>query len=408
MRASDVPTPREVRLADLVGSGRDVPYHAVRLCAPLSVEPGSALRQGDARLEGVVPAGWVEDTASRALPCGRQRASGAWGADGGVVGALGGEPGDGGPSFDQAVVAGGYAWWYLDAISDDQKHGLTIIAFVGSVFSPYYAWKGRADPLDHCAVNVALYGPRSSRWAMTERDRAAVTRDRDWLVIGRSSLLWNGERLTIDIDERGSPLPLSIRGRVEVRSESINLRPFVLELQGRHLWRPIAPQARVAVDLDRPSLHWHGIGYFDHNRGDEPIERAFSDWTWSRAQTSGGSAILYEAGRRREEPLSMGLHSDRRGGVEERPLPPSAALPTTRWRLAQSTRADDGKASFVRVLEDTPFYARSTISHRLFAEQVLSVHEALSLDRFSNPAVRLMLPFRMRWRRSPRHLASPR
>ncbi len=37
--------------------------------------------------------------------------------------------------------AGGYAWWYVDALSDDGRHGLTLIAFIGSVFSPYYAWR---------------------------------------------------------------------------------------------------------------------------------------------------------------------------------------------------------------------------------------------------------------------------
>ena len=36
--------------------------------------------------------------------------------------------------------------------------GLTIIAFVGSVFSPYYHWSGRAEPENHVAINVALYG----------------------------------------------------------------------------------------------------------------------------------------------------------------------------------------------------------------------------------------------------------
>ena len=53
-------------------------------------------------------------------------------------------------SFDQPVAPGGYAWWYVDALSDDGRHGLTIIAFVGSVFSPYYAWSGAtrsAQPL---------------------------------------------------------------------------------------------------------------------------------------------------------------------------------------------------------------------------------------------------------------------
>ena len=76
-----------------------------------------------------------------------------------------------GPRFDLAVAPGGYAWWYLDALSDDGQHGLTIIAFIGSVFSPYYAWArertagGAAEALNHCAFNVALYGQASHGWA---------------------------------------------------------------------------------------------------------------------------------------------------------------------------------------------------------------------------------------------------
>jgi hypothetical protein len=63
-----------------------------------------------------------------------------------------------GPHFDHPVTPGGYAWWYVDALSDDGHHGLTIIAMIGSVFSPYYARqrrRGKADPLNHCGLNVA-------------------------------------------------------------------------------------------------------------------------------------------------------------------------------------------------------------------------------------------------------------
>jgi carotenoid 1,2-hydratase len=55
-------------------------------------------------------------------------------------------------------------------MSDDGQHGITLIAFVGSVFSPYYAWargRGRANPNNHCALNVAIYSKGQSRWAMT-------------------------------------------------------------------------------------------------------------------------------------------------------------------------------------------------------------------------------------------------
>jgi len=40
-------------------------------------------------------------------------------------------------------------------------------------------------------------------------------------------------------------------------------------------------------------------------------------------------------------------------------------------------------------------YARATIATRLFGEEALAVHETLSLDRFAQPWVRCMLPFRM-------------
>ena len=50
--------------------------------------------------------------------------------------------------------------------------------------------------------------------------------------------------------------------------------------------------------------------------------------------------------------------------------------------------------------EDTPFYARSLLASTLGGEPVRAMHESLSLDRFRNPMVRLMLPFRI-----PRPLA---
>ncbi len=63
-----------------------------------------------------------------------------------------------------SVPAGGYAWWYVDGVSDDGRHGITVIAFLGSVFSPYYAWSRDKDPIDHSAVNVVLYGrPKAGR-----------------------------------------------------------------------------------------------------------------------------------------------------------------------------------------------------------------------------------------------------
>ncbi|PPD44823.1 MAG: hydratase [Methylocystis sp.] len=280
-------------------------------------------------------------------------------------------------------------------MSDDGQYGLTVIAFIGSVFSPYYAWSGWADPLDHCAVNVALYGPRGARWAMTERGRQHVSRTRDALAIGPSSLEWRDGALAIRIDEISAPIPRRIRGEIIIEPRAINETQFMLEAQGRHVWRPIAPMARVSLNLDAPALKWSGHAYFDTNAGDEPLEGGFSFWTWSRATLSDGAAILYDAERRRESPLSLAMRFDAAGDLELLEPPPRALLPPTKWRVARHTRADDGAAQVLRSFEDTPFYSRSLISGKFHGERTDWVNESLSLDRFANPIVRLMLPFRM-------------
>jgi len=293
------------------------------------------------------------------------------------------------------MVPGGYAWWYLDALSDDGQHGLAIIVFLGSVFSPYYAWSGRRDPLDHCAVNAALYGPRDHLWAMTERGRRSLVRERRSLAIGASAISWDGSAFRIALDEISVPLPRRIRGSVRVDPLGVNPEPFALDSRGRHLWRPIAPCARVSVDFQAPDLRWSGKGYLDMNLGREPLEAGFHDWAWSRAVLDDGAAILYDAKRRDDAPLSLALRFDKSGRYERADAPRRAKLPLTRWRLPRATRSQDGEAAIVRELEDAPFYSRSLVSNRLFGAPALCMHESLSLDRFRNPIVRLMLPFRM-------------
>ena len=136
----------------------------------------SPLWSGLARVGGVLPPAGVADADPWALLRGRGDASGGGRADGSIVGTLGSRIAFVGPRFDVLVPPTGYAWWYVDAISEDGAYGLTIIGFVGSVFSPYYKASGRGDPENHASINVALYGPRGSRWCMTERPRTRLTR----------------------------------------------------------------------------------------------------------------------------------------------------------------------------------------------------------------------------------------
>ncbi len=244
-------------------------------------------------------------------------------------------------------------------------------------------------------MNVCLYGPRANRWAMTERKRGALDRDATTLAIGPSALSWDGGVLTIRINEISTPFFKPVTGVVRVEPMGVNRHVFDLSNAGRHTWRPIAPSAHVTAAFSQPGLRWSGDGYFDMNAGDEPLEEGFSDWTWSRAALSAGSTVLYDANPRIGDPLSMALRFDRHGGFEQAPPPPLAPLSRTGWRVARTTRSDDGVAAIAGNFEDTPFYARTLLDTRLFGERVTSMHESLSLDRFANPIVKCMLPFRM-------------
>ncbi|MBR0965067.1 carotenoid 1,2-hydratase [Bradyrhizobium diazoefficiens] len=302
-----------------------------------------------------------------------------------------------GPDFARIVPANGYAWWYVDALSDDGQNGITIIAFIGSVFSPYYALARRkkpADPLNHCAINVAVYRRGGNRWAMTERPRGAVSRTMDTFKVGPSHLSWDGKGLTIHVDEISVPIPGRLRGTIRLVPTAITPQAFTLNQDGNHQWWPIAPCARVQVRLDHPHLSWQGDGYFDMNHGDAPLEQGFVDWQWSRGAMRDGAAILYEALRRDGSRVDLAMTFDPDGRMQAFEPPPMVDLRRTGWRVARSVRSES-KANIVKTLEDAPFYARSVVSARLLGEPVTLMHESLALDRFRMPIVQAMLPFRM-------------
>ena len=291
----------------------------------------------------------------------------------------------------------GYAWWYVDALSADGKHGLTIIAFIGSVFSPYYALaraRGRGDPENHVCMNVALDGtPR--RWAMTERGRGALRRDAGEIAIGASTMRWTGDRLEITIDEPTVPLPGRIRGRVTVTPRVRGTRAFELDTAGQHHWQPIAPFSDVTADFEAPNLSWTGTGYFDTNRGSEPLETAFRSWTWTRFETENGARIVYDVTERSGafRPLSLAVDGH---GVREVPAPTMQPLPRTLWGVERSVPCDlAATPEATRVMENAPFYARTGIASTIDGRRLFGVNESLSLTRVANPIVRLMLPFKM-------------
>ena len=158
----------------------------------------------------------------------------------------------------------------------------------------------------------------------------------------------------------------------------------------------IAPCARVEADFSAPNLSWRGHGYLDFNTGAEPLEASFSRWNWSRASVPGGTAVLYDLRTREGEDVSLAILFDPKSGVTDFAPPPKTTLITSVWRMARETRSEDRDRTVVlKTLEDSPFYARSLVKATLFGERTVAMHESLDLDRFRNPIVQSMLPYRM-------------
>lgn len=264
----------------------------------------------------------------------------------------------------------------------------------------------QADPLDHCCINVALYGlgPRRGfkRWTMTERGKRHVGRSDREFVVGPSQLRWNGQSLLIDLCEVGAPVPHRVVGQVVVHPDWLSPARFALDEHARHHWGPIAPMARVEVRMQHPALSWQGHAYLDSNCGSEPlnkpVEPAFSEWDWSRTALPGERcAVVYDVRQSGQNNtgadrlLALQFHRD---GVEPFEAPGRHPLPRTGWRVRRAMRADEGP-TVVQTLEDTPFYSRSVLQTTLQGHAGLTMHESLSVPRLTSWLVQSMLPWKM-------------
>lgn len=232
---------------------------------------------------------------------------------------------------------------------------------------------------------------------MTERGQRSVQREARRFTVGPSSVRWERDALVLDLDEISVPIPRRIRGKVRVMPTALSTFVTPLDAGGRHRWGPIAPCARVEVALEHPAQRWSGHGYLDSNEGEEPIDRPFREWDWSRSNLRDGStAVLYDVQPKSGPDRVLALRFDRQGGVQTFEPPPRQTLPATLWRVPRRMRSDGAAVVQVeQTLEDAPFYSRAVLRSSLLGETVTSVHETLNVPRLVATSTQWMLPWRM-------------
>ncbi|WP_299615879.1 carotenoid 1,2-hydratase [uncultured Tateyamaria sp.] len=287
-------------------------------------------------------------------------------------------------------------------MSDCGTRAVSVIGFIGSVFSPWYRWSGRKNPQNHVCINVATYG-KGGRFTMTDRGASALRQTASRLEVGPSMMRWEDDTLVIDIDEVSSPPLISrMRGQIRVIPSAMTNVELALTPDDSHIWRPFAPRSRIEVDIDRPGWQWTGEGYFDANFGTRALEEDFSYWTWGRYPTGNGATCFYDATRLDGSELAAGFQFDEAGNATSIPLPPKAPIRRSLWAVKRETRADEGsKAKQVQNMLDAPFYSRSAVETTLNGIRTTGVHEALDLTRFRSPLLKPMLavrvPRRSKW-----------
>lgn len=291
----------------------------------------------------------------------------------------------------------------MDAVSSCGTRALSVIGFIGSVFSPWYAWSGRRDPANHCCINVATYG-RGGRFTMTDRGRAALRTDDGALTVGPSEMRWRDGKLVITVNEWGAlPMVTPVRGTITLTPQAITRVELPLTPDGAHVWRPFAPVATVDVALEAPGWQWQGHGYFDANFGTRALEQDFDVWTWARFPVTTGATCFYDATRVDGTRLAQAVRFDHAGAATEIAPPPLQRLNRSLWQVRRETRGDAGCAPRqVMPMLDAPFYARSMVRTVLDGAPSVGVHEALDLRRFRSALLKPMLavrvPRRAGWR----------
>jgi carotenoid 1,2-hydratase len=293
--------------------------------------------------------------------------------------------------------SGSYLWLYTDAVVGDVT--AVCIFLVGSVFSPRYAARlGRsAPPLDHCALNFALYrGGRRIVWAFTEYSGVAHAGPHR-LGIGDSTFAYERDgTLVLSVAERTAPWGRPIRARLELTPACAAVGVVPLDAEGLHRWEPRVVRGTARLEVSALGIDAVGRGYHDANHGSVALGDGVPGWWWTRVHAPEASGVRYEV-HGHPSVIEVIARDGRRPSVARTPA--IAGNPRrSAWGLPLPTDLGAGGMTVParRLLESSPFYARQ----ETHTDALHALGESADFRRFRSPLIRWMAYFRMRTERA--------
>ena len=146
----------------------------------------------------------------------------------------------------------------------------------------------------------------------------------------------------------------------------------------------VAQLKRDGIDIiglsagERTAARWGGEAYLDSNEGDEPIDRPFTEWDWSRAPLRDGSTVAAFKRYGRFGPHDRAADAQH-PHKKHRPLA-SGALPIAHGLLAAPLPAPDQTSLGVRAFE-VPHGALEEALLEFAGSAMVISHDRWFLDR---------------------------
>ncbi|WP_257454845.1 carotenoid 1,2-hydratase [Archangium lipolyticum] len=292
-------------------------------------------------------------------------------------------------------TSGAYRWFYADVTAGE--YSAVFIFMVGSLFSARYSAgvKRGALPLEHSAVNFALYHQgRRQCWVLSEYPEASVRHEGRALRIGRSLLEYALDgTVRLEVDERCAPFGRAVRASLVLEPQVPAAEELQLVPGLPHYWRALALRAKARLEVASDGVVSEGLGYHDSNHGAELLGARLPGWHWARVHGPEETVVDYHlpggVAPLRVSAGAMGTKSERRPLLAE-------ARPTslTGWglRVPAQLHAGNTVVGVPKLLESSPFYAR--VEARRNGLDVMG--EVADFRRFHSPYIRWMAHFRTR------------